>query len=482
MKEKTVDFGKDPIAKILFRLAPPVMLAQLIQALYNIVDSFFVGRNSESGLTALSIVYPLQLLMIALAVGTGVGINTLMAHFSGLERKKKSGECGACNAACRFVMDRVCPALLFFFMPADARVSTKSADVIRGSHCVWADRLCVQHRALSESGWTKVLQAEGDMSADGGTDRRSGCQYHAGSGADLRAWFFVPKMGIAGAAVCDRGRTDRSSSHCHAEGLSESACGFYVEKIISNVFIIWAFRIYWCSLLIRFTFSVWTWSLKGLLRSGSDNVGTVLQVADDLLIPLGAMQTCIVPVISYNYGAGDWNRCHKTVMEDLFIWHGLYAGDKVCSVLKRSRGRCCGSFRRWGSDSDRYSCISHYRVGLAACQLTDIPVFFQAVGSFFRVPFWRQSASYVVCLFVLLGYAFSPSGFDWFWLTFPARRSLQRQSACFLYRKFLQAGKIMFFAKEEPEQLFSKKYDWICKTRKKTGEDMQNNCAQWLIS
>ena len=86
MKEKTVDFGKDPIAKILFRLAPPVMLAQLIQALYNIVDSFFVGRNSESGLTALSIVYPLQLLMIALAVGTGVGINTLMAHIPRLAR------------------------------------------------------------------------------------------------------------------------------------------------------------------------------------------------------------------------------------------------------------------------------------------------------------------------------------------------------------------------------------------------------------
>ncbi len=56
------------------KLAPPVMLAQLIQALYNIVDSLFVGRYSDSGLAALSIVYPFQLLMIALAVGTGVGI------------------------------------------------------------------------------------------------------------------------------------------------------------------------------------------------------------------------------------------------------------------------------------------------------------------------------------------------------------------------------------------------------------------------
>ena len=54
------------------KIAPPVMLAQLIQALYNIVDSLFVGKYSETGLTALSIIYPLQLLMIALAVGTGV--------------------------------------------------------------------------------------------------------------------------------------------------------------------------------------------------------------------------------------------------------------------------------------------------------------------------------------------------------------------------------------------------------------------------
>ena len=61
-------FGTEKIAKILMKMAPPVMLAQLIQALYNVVDSFFVGRYSESGLTALSIIYPIQLLMIALAV------------------------------------------------------------------------------------------------------------------------------------------------------------------------------------------------------------------------------------------------------------------------------------------------------------------------------------------------------------------------------------------------------------------------------
>ncbi len=73
-------FRTEKIPKILLQIAPPVMLAQLIQAMYNIVDSFFVGKYSESALTALSVIYPLQLIIIALAVGTGVGVNTYMAR------------------------------------------------------------------------------------------------------------------------------------------------------------------------------------------------------------------------------------------------------------------------------------------------------------------------------------------------------------------------------------------------------------------
>lgn len=62
------------------------MLAQLIQAPYNIVDSFFVGKYSGNALTALSVIYPLQLIIIALAVGTGVGVNTYMARKFALGR------------------------------------------------------------------------------------------------------------------------------------------------------------------------------------------------------------------------------------------------------------------------------------------------------------------------------------------------------------------------------------------------------------
>ena len=83
-------FGTAPIRRILLKTAPPVMLAQLIQALYNIVDSFFVGKYSTDALTALTVIYPLQLIIIALAVGTGVGTNTYMARKYALNQPEKA--------------------------------------------------------------------------------------------------------------------------------------------------------------------------------------------------------------------------------------------------------------------------------------------------------------------------------------------------------------------------------------------------------
>ena len=61
--------GDIPIGKLLLKLSPPVMLALLIQSIYNIVDSCFVAQYSLSGLTALSIIFPIQLLMTALGPG-----------------------------------------------------------------------------------------------------------------------------------------------------------------------------------------------------------------------------------------------------------------------------------------------------------------------------------------------------------------------------------------------------------------------------
>ena len=116
-------FATEKISKILLKMAPPVMLAQLIQALYNVVDSLFVGKYGETGLTALSIVYPLQLLMIAIAVGTGVGINTIMASKLGVGRQEESEEYAGVGTPLAIVLWFLVATICFLIMPAYARMS-----------------------------------------------------------------------------------------------------------------------------------------------------------------------------------------------------------------------------------------------------------------------------------------------------------------------------------------------------------------------
>lgn len=161
--EQVEFFGKEKISKIFLKLAPPVMIAQLIQALYNIVDSLFVGRYDDSGLTALSIIYPVQLLMIALAVGTGVGINTAMAARFGIGKKDKAEEFAGIGTLLAAALWIVFAIVCCFFMPVYAKISTSSQNVINDV-VTYGRIVCVFSFGLFlESVWTKILQANGDM-------------------------------------------------------------------------------------------------------------------------------------------------------------------------------------------------------------------------------------------------------------------------------------------------------------------------------
>ncbi len=72
--------GVMPVHRLLLTMSGPMMVSMLIQALYNVVDSMFVSYISEAALTAVSLAYPMQNLMIAVATGTGVGINALLSR------------------------------------------------------------------------------------------------------------------------------------------------------------------------------------------------------------------------------------------------------------------------------------------------------------------------------------------------------------------------------------------------------------------
>ena len=78
--------GTMPVKKLLITMSLPMMISMLVQALYNVVDSIFVAQLSEQALTAVSLGFPLQNLMIAVGSGTGVGINAILSRALGEKR------------------------------------------------------------------------------------------------------------------------------------------------------------------------------------------------------------------------------------------------------------------------------------------------------------------------------------------------------------------------------------------------------------
>ena len=108
--------GTMPISKLIWNMSLPIIVSMLVQALYNIVDSIFVAKYSQDALAAVSLVYPLQMLVVAIGVGTGVGVNSLIA--------RRLGESGMMGRY--FVYDLLSPlwalALSVMLMRKDDRV------------------------------------------------------------------------------------------------------------------------------------------------------------------------------------------------------------------------------------------------------------------------------------------------------------------------------------------------------------------------
>lgn len=93
--------GTMPIDKLIVSMSLPIMISMLVQALYNIVDSIFVAKISEDALTAVSMAFPIQNLMIAVGAGTAVGVNALLARSLGeKDFDRVNQDCGECCVPC----------------------------------------------------------------------------------------------------------------------------------------------------------------------------------------------------------------------------------------------------------------------------------------------------------------------------------------------------------------------------------------------
>ena len=83
---------EQPILKLIVSMALPMVISMMVSSLYNIVDSIFVAKLSENALTAVSLAFPLQMLLIAVATGTGVGMNALLSRALGAKKTDEANK------------------------------------------------------------------------------------------------------------------------------------------------------------------------------------------------------------------------------------------------------------------------------------------------------------------------------------------------------------------------------------------------------
>lgn len=427
-------FGQEKISKILLKIAPPVMLAQLIQALYNIVDSLFVGQYSESGLTSLSIIYPIQLLMIALAVGTGVGINTAMAARFGVGKAKDADEFAGVGTPLAIVMWLIFAVVCWFFMPAFAKMSTSSEEVINDV-ITYGRIVCVFSFGLFlESIWTKILQANGDMKTPTIAQITGAVINIILDPLLIFGMFGLPKMGIAGAATATVVGQIVAALVVMKKGLRKPPSIRLYPKRIAEIF-----RLGIPNILMQSAYTFYIFGLNQILATFSDAAVTALGLyykwQTFFFIPLGSMQTCIVPVVSFNYAARKIHRCKQTLMTAIVFGMALMAVGTLCFEMFPTH------LLRLFTDDEAVIAIGEigfrYTGSSFIPMVTSLifPVFFQAVGSSLKSSFLTVVRT--VILFVPLGYIFAQFGLFWFWLTFPVTEVVTTTVGLLFYRQFL---------------------------------------------
>lgn len=432
--ETTELFGTEKISRILFKLAPPVMLAQLIQALYNIVDSLFIGRYSDSGLTALSIVYPLQLLMIALAVGVGVGINTVMAAKLGGGNRKEADEyaglCAPISIALCFLFALIC----WMIMPFYAKMPTNSEAVIQDV-IVYGRIVCVfSFGIFLESTWTKALQANGDMVTPMSAQIVGAVTNIILDPLLIFGMFGLPEMGIAGAAIATAAGQIVAAAVVMKKAFWRSPAKEVYPHHIAEIF-----RLGTPKILMQSAYTFYIFGLNLILATFSDQAVTALGLyykwQTFFCIPLEAMLTCIVPIISYNYAARHIDRCKKTLTTAIGFGLVFMAIGTLCFVSIPTQ-----MLRVFTSDE---LVIAIGRIGFRFVGISFLPMvtslifsaFFQAVG--FSLRSSLLTAIRTVVLFVPLGFLFSRFGLNWFWLTFPVTDVLTSIVGAMYYHQFL---------------------------------------------
>lgn len=317
--------GTMPIRPLLLTMSLPMILSMLVQAMYNIIDSVFVARLGEKALTAVSMAFPIQTLLIAVSSGTCVGVNALLSRSLG-EQNQESAQKAAVNGiflalagALFFALFGIFGSQLYFSS------QTKDDDIIRYGVQYLSICLIFSFGIFLEMVFERILQSTG---------RTIYNMYSQGAGAIANiildpimifGLFGFPALGIRGAAIATvvgqilamilsllfniRKNTD----------VSISMRGFSPD--LPTIRIIYEVGV--PSIIMQSISSVMTYFLNLILIGFTATAVTVLGVYFKLqsfiFMPIFGLNNGMIPIIAFNYGARDKKRIMDTARFSIFI-------------------------------------------------------------------------------------------------------------------------------------------------------------------
>lgn len=317
--------GVMPIPKLLITMSLPMMLSMLVQALYNIVDSIFVAQIDEYALTAVSLAFPLQNLMIGVATGTGVGINALLSRSLG-EKNEKEASLAANNGIFLALVSYLVFALIgltisrpFFAMqtniPEIVEYGTQYLTII----CICSFGLFMQiafERLLQSTGktlYTMITQSLGaiiNIIMDP---------------ILIFGLFGFPKMGVAGAAAATVFGQITAMTLALVFNLKVnheirlSIKGFRPDLRIIRII----YSVGVPSIIMMAIGSVMTFGFNKILLMFTSTATAVFGVYFKLnsfaFMPVFGLNNGMIPIIAYNYGAQNKQRITATIKMSICI-------------------------------------------------------------------------------------------------------------------------------------------------------------------
>ena len=318
-ERKENKMGVMPINKLILSMSLPMMISMLIQALYNIVDSMFVAQISENALTAVSLAFPIQNLMIAVAVGTGVGINAFLSKSLG-EKEYDTANKIAKNAIFLALMSYLV-FLLFGIFGANMffRTQTDIADIV--SQGTTYLRVCciLSFGVFFQITFERLLQSTGKTIYN---------MYTQGLGAIINiildpimifGLLGFPKMGVGGAALATViGQVVAAIAgiffnHYKNHEIDINLKGFRPSlNIIKKIYAVGV-----PSIIMSSIASVMTFGMNKILITFSSTAtavfGVYFKLQSFIFMPVFGLNNGMVPIVSYNYGAKKKDRITKTL-------------------------------------------------------------------------------------------------------------------------------------------------------------------------